>query len=149
MVGNSPAEARRASNRAWLRGGCGRHTCILQGRRWLRPRGPNGSRLSASRSGFAHADQLSFFQGIGGVDDDAVFDGDAAKNLQRGSVVAADGNWSQLNLAVGADHSYARAFLAEEHGIYRNGELGGVDGGLEMQLAERAGEQASVGIGNV
>src|SRR5208282_6686897 len=93
--------------------------------------------------------RLTLFERVRGIDDDAIVGGDATHNLERGAVVAANGDGAKLNFVVGSDHGEARAFLTEEHGVDGDGELVGVNFGIEMHFAEGTAEQAAVFVGNV
>ena len=73
----------------------------------------------------------------------------AAQNLQSGAVVVADRDRPQMDFAIAANHRHARAFLAEEHGVDRDGDLLRVDADAEVHLAERAGQQVPILVGHV
>ncbi len=94
-------------------------------------------------------DLLAFFQRIGGIDDHLVLHTHAAQNLQRGAVIAADGDGAQMHLVVAADDSHARTFLAEEHGVDRQRDSLPDDARPEMNFPEGARQQASIFVGHV
>ncbi len=105
--------------------------------------------LLLPRRGLRNVHLLAVFQRVRRVDDDLVADREAAQNLQRGAVIAADVEGAQLHLVVGADDGDPRALGAEEHGVDRNRELLHVGADREVHLAEGAGQQAPILVGHI
>src|SRR5579863_3845660 len=92
---------------------------------------------------------LTVFQRIRGVHDHLVRGRDAAKNFERGAIIASNADPAELHLAARTYHRYLRAFTAKQHCIHRNRNLIYIGAYGEVHFAERSGQQAAILVGDV
>src|ERR1700739_2999443 len=105
--------------------------------------------MIAPRAGGGDVYLLSILQRVGRIDNDPVLQANASQDFQRGAVIAPDRDGTQLHFVIRPHYRYSRAFLAEEHRIYRNCNLVDVDIWRKVHFPERTSQQAAILVRNI